>query len=152
MKKIIVACLLLSISCAGCAKKAHNITASYVSPLQYQSYNCNQVGEELLRINRKLIEVSGCQDSASTKDAVALSVGLVLFWPALFFMIGGDKKEEVARLKGEYDAIEQVAIQKECSIGDELAKARKQREEAEEERYKLDDDTESFGEDGEDWG
>ena len=80
--------------------KAKNVNASYVSPMQYQGYNCNQIGQELLRVNRQVLEVTGQQDKAANKDAVALGVGLVLFWPALFFMIGGDKKEELAKLKG----------------------------------------------------
>ena len=39
--------------------------------------------------------------------------GLILFWPALFF-IGGTKEQEVenASIKGEYDALDKVEIQK----------------------------------------
>jgi hypothetical protein len=44
-----------------------------------------------------------------------MALGLVLFWPALFF-IGGDGPEaqEYGRLKGEYDALEKASIQEEC--------------------------------------
>ncbi len=60
-------------------------------------------------------EVSGIQDREATSDAVVMGVGLVLFWPALFFLAdGGDREQEVARLKGEVEAVEQAAIQKEC--------------------------------------
>ncbi|WP_200241917.1 hypothetical protein [Lamprobacter modestohalophilus] len=59
-----------------------------------------------------------------------MGVGLVLFWPALFFLAGGDKKDELARLKGEYDALEQAAIQKDCMIASELRDARQQRQSA----------------------
>jgi hypothetical protein len=47
-----------------------------------------------------------------------MAVGLVLFWPALFFLEGGDGPEaaEYACLKGEVDALEQVAIQKKCDM------------------------------------
>ena len=43
--------------------------------------------------------------------------GLILFWPALFF-IGGTKEQEAeyARLKGEYEALDKVAIQKNCLV------------------------------------
>lgn len=40
-----------------------------------------------------------------------MGVGLVLFWPALFFLAGDDQKEELARLKGEYEALEKASIQ-----------------------------------------
>ena len=51
-------------------------------------------------------------------------MGLVLFWPALFFMIGKDQKEELGRLKGEYEALEQSAIQKECNVAVQIEEAR----------------------------
>jgi hypothetical protein len=118
----------------ACASSSDKITASYVSPLQYQGYNCNQIQMELMRVNRKVLEVTGKQDAEADKDAVAMGVGLILFWPALFFLIGEDKKEELARLKGEYEALEQAAIMKECNIAAELEEARKEREAYEAER------------------
>ena len=41
--------------------------------------------------------------------------GIILFWPALFFL-GGTKEQEAeyARLKGEYEALDRVAVQKNC--------------------------------------
>jgi len=45
-----------------------------------------------------------------------MGVGLVLFWPALFFLAGEDKKEELARLKGDYEALQQAAIRQDCQL------------------------------------
>jgi len=125
--KKIVLCLCISsqLALTACATRSDNISSSYVSPLQYQSYNCNQIRMEITRVSRRVNEISGVQDSQATKDAVALGVGLVIFWPALFFMIGKDQKEEIARLKGEFEALEQAAIEKECSIVAEMDEARK---------------------------
>ena len=58
----------------------------------------------------------------------ALIIGAVIFWPALFFMIGGDREEELARLKGEYEALESAAIANECNIAPQLEAARIERE------------------------
>jgi hypothetical protein len=46
-----------------------------------------------------------------------VGVSLVLFWPAIFF-VGGDNASaaEVARLKGEMQAIEQANIAKNCGM------------------------------------
>lgn len=112
---------------AGCASSPDTISAAYVSPLQYSSYSCNQTKAELMRVNRKVMEVTGAQEDEANKDAVAVGVGLVLFWPALFFLMGDDRKDELARLKGEYEALETVAIQKECDIAEEIKEAQKQR-------------------------
>ena len=98
----------------ACATPPDKISASYVSPLQYQGYTCNQIDQELIRVTNKVSEVTGQQKKEADKDAVAMGVGLILFWPALFFLIGEDKKVELARLKGEYQALQDIAIQKEC--------------------------------------
>jgi hypothetical protein len=59
----------------------------------------------------------GSQDAKARNDAVATGVGLVLFWPALFFIKGDSTTAaEVSRLKGEMEAIEQASVRKECGI------------------------------------
>jgi hypothetical protein len=42
---------------------------------------------------------------------------VVIFWPAAFF-VGGNEQTiaELARLRGELEAIEQAAIRKKCNI------------------------------------
>lgn len=102
---------------AGCASSSSDIRASYVSPIQYQSYNCKQLGEEAERVSARAIEVAGLQDSARTQDAVVTTVGVVVLWPVLF-AIKGDRQTaaELGRLKGEMEAIEKVSIQKQCGI------------------------------------
>ena len=46
-----------------------------------------------------------------------MGVGLVLFWPSLFLIKGdGTTAAEVARLKGEMDAIEQTRVKKRCGF------------------------------------
>jgi hypothetical protein len=57
------------------------------------------------------------QDEKATGDAVATGVALVLFWPAAFFIKGdGATAAELGRLKGEFEALEKVSIQKGCGI------------------------------------
>lgn len=134
MKKLILSIAIISFTATGCASKSKDIQATYVSPLQYQHYNCDQLGQEMNRVGRKASEVGGSQDSAANKDAAAMAVGMVLFWPALFFLIGGDKKEELARLKGEHEALESIAIEKQCTtVLADLEAARKRQAEIEKE-------------------
>lgn len=106
----------------GCAEKSENISATYVSPITYQSFSCRQIGEEAQRVSSRAAELTGVQDKNAENDAVATGVALVLFWPAAFF-ISGDKETtaELARLKGELEALEQASIQKNCSINFEKA-------------------------------
>ena len=112
--------VVVGLSCAavlaGCASTSANVSAAYVSPVQYQSYDCDQVQAEMLRVSSKVREVAGAQDKKAKNDQIAMGVGLVLFWPALFFLASDDRKEELSRLKGEYEALDAAAIQKKCSF------------------------------------
>jgi hypothetical protein len=115
---------VIAAQAVACATAPDKVSASYVSPLQYQGYDCDQIRQEMLRVSAKVREVSGAQAKSAKNDAIAVGVGVVLFWPALFFLASGDQKEELARLKGEYDALNQAAIQKKCSVADEVAAAK----------------------------
>jgi len=119
---------------AGCTTAPDKISASYVSPLIYQDYSCKQVRSEMSRVSRKVHEVTGVQQKEADGDAVAMGVGLVLFWPALFFLMGEDKKVELGQLKGEYEALEKIAIKKNCNVADQIKEARLLEEERQKER------------------
>ena len=102
---------------AGCAKDADQVSATYVSPILYENYTCPQLAEEAQRVSSRAAQASGVQDSKATNDKVAMGVGLVIFWPALLFTKGNDENTaELARLKGQMDAIEQASIRKRCGI------------------------------------
>lgn len=116
MKRLaVVAVTAAAFTLSACATHPNNIQAAYVSPMAYSQYSCDQLREENERIGRRVSEVTGQQAKRANTDAWALGVGMVLFWPALFFMANGDQKEELSRLKGEYDAIHQTAVQKQCT-------------------------------------
>jgi hypothetical protein len=112
---------------AGCASKSSEIAATYVSPIQYQSYTCAQLAEEAQRVSEAAATATGVQDNQASKDAVAAAVGVVVFWPTLL-MVGGDRVNaaQLAHLKGEMEAIQQVSIQKRCSIQFQTAPPPKQ--------------------------
>jgi hypothetical protein len=125
MKKTVLGlCLLSQIGLAGCASHAENIQASYVSPMEYHDYSCRQIRAEMVRLSRKVSEISGAQDRQAGNDSAAMGVGLILFWPALFFLAGNDHHTELAQLKGQYDALQEAAIQKNCDVAKELEAAR----------------------------
>ena len=123
MRTIVTAALCASIL-AGCASSPNEISAAYVSPIQYSGYDCDQIRSELVRVSSKVREVSGAQQQQANNDAIAMGVALVVFWPALFFIGGNDRTEELSRLKGESDALEQAAIQKNCPVASELKAGR----------------------------
>ena len=110
-------CLLLALALAGCAAKSTDIATSSVSPLQYRGLDCDQIGDEMQRVSARVNALGGQLDQKATDDAGVTAIGIILFWPALFF-VGGNKGQEAeyGRLKGEHEALHQVAIQKRCGI------------------------------------
>ena len=117
MFKNFLTILICSAIFSSCSNSSKEIVAQYVSPQQYAGYDCVQLNAELMRVAGKVRSLTGKLDKNSENDATATGVALILFWPAVFFL-GGTKEEEAqyARLKGEYDALEQASILKKCSM------------------------------------
>lgn len=115
MRNLVI--VALGAALAGCASASSDIAPSYVSPVVYQSYNCQQLGLEAQGISQRAAALSGAQDSQRTKDGLVTAAAIVVFWPAAFF-VSGDKQTaaELANMKGQMVAIEQASIQKKCNI------------------------------------
>jgi hypothetical protein len=101
----------------ACASRASDVPAAYVSPALYQNLSCAQLAAEAQRVSHAAAIASGQQERRAGNDAIATGVGLIIFWPALFFIKGdGATSAELSRLRGEAVAIEQAATAKGCGI------------------------------------
>jgi len=116
IKNPLVACMIFTLVIGGCATKSSDIQSTYISPLQFSNYDCDQLRSELQRLQIRATQIGGVFDEKASNQNLATAATVVLFWPAAFFMGGGNKEQqaELARLKGEQDAIQQSAIQKKC--------------------------------------
>ena len=115
--KITTLSLFLLFIVTGCASSPDEMTASYVSPLIYQSFDCQQLVMESDRVSRRVQSMHAKLDEKESDDSAKMAVGLILFWPALFFLDGDeDGAIEYKRLKGESEAIHQAAIAKKCDL------------------------------------
>jgi len=113
----IVAAACMAAALAACAKSADQIAASYVSPIPYEVYSCAKIAAEAQRVTARAGEIAGVQNQKASADAGVVAIGLIVFWPALFLVHGNDEQTgELARLKGELEALEQASIQKNCGI------------------------------------
>ncbi|WP_068085843.1 hypothetical protein [Polycladidibacter stylochi] len=119
MKKLIstFAALSMAISVAGCATNPDNITAAHVSSNSYSKMSCSSIKEEFAQVNSKLLAITKEQKDARKLDTVSLTVGLVIFWPALFLLaVTDDEKEQIAQLKGQHDAVKAAALKRSCKL------------------------------------
>jgi hypothetical protein len=102
----------------GCATSPDKITATYVSPLKYKDYDNDQIVMEMDYIGQRTAELYYQLDKEAKSDQGQMALGLLIFWPALFFLEGGDGPQaaEYARLKGEYEALRKIAIQRKIGL------------------------------------
>jgi hypothetical protein len=102
---------------SACADHSRNIPAQYVSPVQYDGYSCKQIAAEMSTVSGRVSDLAAQNDKAASNDEVAMGVGLILFWPALFFLDSNTAQAaEYGRLKGEFDALEKAGIRKNCGL------------------------------------
>jgi hypothetical protein len=100
----------------GCASNSKDIRASYTSPMTYDGYSCEQLVQENQRLQLQISSVAGDVDKRANGDKMKMGVGLVFFWPTLFFLKGdGPQAQEYARLKGEHEALEGTYVRKNCA-------------------------------------
>ena len=64
---------------AGCASSPNKIAAQYVSPMAYQSYDCDQIALEQNRIERRTGELYQSLKKEANADKWQMGVGLILF-------------------------------------------------------------------------
>jgi len=115
MKKTVAVCVSTSLVLMGCATASKDISTAYISPMQYQAYDCEQLSSEAQRVQVRVNQLGGRLDEAASNDKTITGVGMILFWPALF-ALGGTKQQEAeySRLKGEYEAVQQASNLKKC--------------------------------------
>ena len=111
--KLLVLAVFTSIV-MGCASSSKDLAASYVSPLQYSVYDCQQLAAETQRISVRFNQLAERIDTAAENDK-KIAAGAIFFYPIFFLGGNKDRENEYSRLKGEYEAIHQAAVQRKCS-------------------------------------
>ncbi|MGI9477443.1 MAG: hypothetical protein ACR2PI_12115 [Hyphomicrobiaceae bacterium] len=113
-----IGAILTAAVLAGCASSADDVAPSYVSSAAFHNFNCQQLTEEARRVSQHAARAAGAQNRQARNDKIATGTALVLFWPAAFFVSGGNgaNAAELANLRGQKEAIEQAAIEKNCGF------------------------------------
>lgn len=116
--KFSISLSIVLLTMVGCASNPDKIDGAYVSPLKYKDYSCDQIAVEMDYVGQRTTKIYQRLKADRNADNWQMGVGLVLFWPALFFLEGGDGPEaaEYAQLKGEYGALRHTSVEKSCGI------------------------------------
>jgi hypothetical protein len=101
----------------ACASSPDSIQARYVSPNMYQTWNCEQLRDERARLTSEVQRVSGLQRENANADVAMMTVGIIILWPVLLGLAATkDRKDELGRLKGEYDAVDLSVRTRSCTL------------------------------------
>ena len=106
---------------SGCASTG-NITPQYIPPSTYQSYDCQALNQEYVRVNSYVNAARNEQSTlASTGVGVGISAGRWGISPNISFGVGQSNNNKardakLSRLYGERDAIIQSARIQRCSF------------------------------------
>ncbi len=93
----------------GCASRPESIRASFVSHEKFMGLDCTQLATRMMDTRAELEKYSKMQDSKATGDAVGV---FLLGIP--FSKLSGDHEGDVARLKGEIEAVDTAQIKRGC--------------------------------------
>lgn len=117
MKRSLYVATATAILLNACAAQPDGIEARYVSPVIYQKWSCEQLIDERIRLTREVSRVAGLQRENANADAAMMTVGIILLWPVLFGLAATkDRKDELGRLKGEYEAVDQAGKMNQCVL------------------------------------
>lgn len=101
----------------ACAPRPETIQPTYTPTALYENLSCEQLVTEARTVSNRAHDAAGREHRHRVEDTVAVTAGVTVFWPALFFVHGADATTaEVAQLRGEMEAIETASNVNNCGI------------------------------------
>ena len=80
--------MIANILIVGCATRPSNIMATSTSPQMYGNWNCDQISNEMFRLNDSVANLTAQQNKLYKNDQVMGWVGTFLLWPMYLFIKG----------------------------------------------------------------
>jgi hypothetical protein len=108
------AAVLLCVA-TGCATRSSNVAPQKTDPVEFTGWSCERIDEESDRVQLRAADVAYAVDARVGNNMIALGLGVMVFWPALLAMRpDGMEAQELAALKGRFEALRSVAQQRGC--------------------------------------
>lgn len=103
------------LSAGGCATRSGEVLPVPASPAQFAGWSCERIDDETTRVQRRAAELAWAVDERSGNNIAALGVGLTVFWPALLALRPqGPEADDLAQLKGRFEALRETAVLAKC--------------------------------------
>ncbi len=100
----IIIIALSALTLTNCATHPKNIQPAYVSHLNYQNLKLSQLQAEQTRLTAALATASDAQQKARSND----TLGVILLGLPVSSLSGSNQASNIARLKGELEAIQKA--------------------------------------------
>lgn len=111
----------------SCATMPERIEPEEVSPTDFSNLSCDEIREEIIQANNQLCDMYDEQRATARKDELVAWSG-VFFFPVLVYLAKGeDRGDEIGLLKGQTEALYNVAIDKNCPFKEAIITVREER-------------------------
>jgi hypothetical protein len=119
-------CTVAATLLSACASRSVEVKPLAANPADFAGWTCDALHDEIERVQQRAADVAYAVDAHAGNNLIALSVGAVMFWPALLAMRpDGPEAVELAKLKGRHEALVGAAQAKRCPpVGDALPAVR----------------------------
>ena len=111
---------------AGCALRSVEVAPRPTDPAAYVTWDCERLHDEIDAVQFRAVDVAYAVDARAGNNLIALGLGVTVFWPALLAMRpDGRESEELAELKGRYEALNVVSTRRSCGPPSDAMPARR---------------------------
>ena len=110
---MLLVCIMLMVSC-GCGGR----TAYPIQQVQSGDYNmnCSSIRMSMSNIYSQIQSKKGVVSKNSNTNTAEFAVGMLLFWPALFFMdLSEADRTELKALESRYNHLQRIYSSKGCN-------------------------------------
>ena len=123
---VLVAALVAALV-AGCASRSDDVAPRPTDPSTYTAWGCDRLFDEIDTVQQRAADVAYAVDSRAGNNMIALGLGVTVFWPALLAMRpDGLEAEQLAELKGRYEALRLVVARRPCAAPTDAMGAQRQ--------------------------
>ncbi len=110
-----IATVLALATLAGCATRAVDVAPAPANPADFVRWDCGRIADEQDAVQQRAADVAYAVDERAGHNILALGVGVTVFWPAMLAMRPvGPEAQDLARLKGRFEALQTASRQKNC--------------------------------------
>ena len=124
-KRALLVVFLVSLL-GACASRSVEVAPKPTDPAAYATWDCDRLHDEIDAVQFRAADVAYAVDARAGNNMIALGLGVTVFWPALLAMRpDGPEAEQLAELRGRYDALNVASARRACGPPSEAMPARR---------------------------